>query len=58
MTPAVTAMALTRLAIVERSISTRIGHAAEKQADAGGNVLDCIDEGPIDFHFDWGRALY
>src|SRR5260370_39480238 len=56
MTPAVTANALIRFARVERSISTRIGYAPEKKTDAAGNMLNCVDEWPIDFHFDWGRG--
>src|SRR6184192_1132896 len=52
MTPAVTARALIRLATVETSISARIGNTTKEKADAAGDVLDRIDEWPIDFHLD------
>src|SRR5947199_10394161 len=60
MTPAVTAMALIRLATVETSISARIGNTTKEKADAAGDVLDRIDEWPIDFHFDrfWFRPSH
>src|SRR5438105_6973415 len=58
MTPAVTAIALMRFARVEMSTSARIGNTTKEKADAGGNVLNCINEWPIDFHFDRGRAFY
>src|SRR5919198_2463174 len=55
MTPAVTANALIRFARVERSISTRIRYAPEKQTDAARHMLNGINEWAIDFHFDWRR---
>src|SRR5215467_13564923 len=53
MTPAVTASALIRFAIVESSISTRIGHAPQEKTDSAWHVLNGIHERPIDFHFNW-----
>src|SRR5207248_6550392 len=52
MTPAVTAIALMRFARVEMSTSARIGNTTKEKADAAGDVLDPIDEWPIDSHFD------
>src|SRR4030095_6448094 len=57
MTPAVTAIALIRFARVDRSTSTGIGYAPEKKTDAAGDMLNCVDEWAIDFHFD-GRWLW
>src|SRR5947208_4652991 len=53
MTPAVTAIALMRFARVEMSTSTWIGNTTKEKADAAADVLDRIDEWPINFHFDW-----
>src|SRR5205809_7417899 len=53
MTPAFTAIALMRFARVEMSTSAWIGNTTKEKADAAGDVLDRIDEWPIDFHFDW-----
>src|SRR6266545_1927253 len=57
MTPAVTAIALIRFARVDRSTSTGIGYAPEKKTDAAWDMLNCVDEWAIDFHFD-GRWLW
>src|SRR5439155_9952349 len=56
MTPAVTASALMRFAMFEISISTRIGYAPEEKAGAARNMLNCINEWAIDFHFNWWRV--
>src|SRR6266480_7461795 len=53
MTPAVTAIVLMRFARVEMSTSAWIGNTTKEKADTAGDVLDRIDEWPIDFHFDW-----
>src|SRR6266571_4282206 len=60
MTPAVTAIVLMRFARVEMSTSARIGNTTKEKADATGDVLDRIDEWPIDFHFDrfWFRSSH
>src|SRR5262249_548656 len=55
MTPAITASALIRFAIVETSISTRIRHTPEEQTDAARYVLNSIDKWSIDLHLDWWR---
>src|SRR6266480_1639439 len=44
---------LMRFARVEMSTSAWIGNTTKEKADAARDVLDRIDEWPIDFHFDW-----
>src|SRR4029453_5294467 len=56
MSAAVTANALIRFARVERSISPRIGYTPEEQTNAAGDVLNRINKGAIDFHFDRRRG--
>src|SRR5438034_3020640 len=60
MTPAVTAIVLMRFARVEMSTSAWIGNTTKEKADAAGDVLDRIDEWPIDSHFDrfWFRSSH
>ena len=53
MTPAVTAMALIRLARVEMSTLAKVGDATEEQADSARRVLNGVDErsvGSADAH--------
>src|SRR5213592_5177058 len=53
MTTAVPMIVLMRFARGEMSTSAWIGNTTKEKADAAGDVLDRIDEWPIDFHFDW-----
>src|SRR6266480_4119659 len=52
MTPAVTAIALIKFARVAMSMLARISYATEEKTHAARDVLDRIDEWPIDSHLD------
>jgi len=58
MTPAVTAIALIKFARVAMSMLARMNYATEEKAQAVRDVVNCVEEGPIDLNFDWRRTSY
>ena len=49
MTPAVTAIALIKFARVAMSMLARMNYATEEKAHAVRDVVNCVEEGAIDF---------